>query len=456
MQARSLEARPILHRIAPMLSHSPSQARSWAWPLLIVLFAFWTWLAGKDMSWDVLNHHLYIPYAWWNGRIATDIMGAGPQIYQNPVGYLPFYAMVAADWPAWCIGLAFALLHATNGLFVWLICEELWDGQGDALKGTWLATLLALCAPAFLQFAGTSSIDPLTSSFVLCGFWMAIRSPHASHAWLCCLFSAACVGLAFALKLSNAVFVIALGVTAVAQCASNRLAWSNLTWHAVGGTTSIFLGAGWYSWTLWREFGNPVFPLMNDVFRSDFSPLGAANAERFLPNDMWDLLFRAYDMMRPQAHVYTELFSPDIRLAAAFALGALCVLTLLLRWRFTNSSREGIQPSHWTSKDWDLLTILLTSYAAWMATSGNGRYAAPLLLLVGVLASRIALKTLGSRIGSMIILAVLVIQAAMTVLFGDLRRAPEPWDSSPYYPTVYSEKLKSEPALHVSLSLIHI
>ena len=65
-------------------------------------------------SWDVFNHHYYIPFAWMTGRIDADFFGAGPQSYQNPLGYLPFYARVRTGAPDWLVGMALTLQAAIH------------------------------------------------------------------------------------------------------------------------------------------------------------------------------------------------------------------------------------------------------------------------------------------------------------------------------------------------------
>src|SRR5262245_41491798 len=93
---------------------------------LYLITVGWVLLVGKDLSWDVLNHHLYLPFEWITGRIHSDLFGAGPQSYQNPLGYLPFYALVAHNYPSWVIGIVLASVHAMNGILAWRIAARLW------------------------------------------------------------------------------------------------------------------------------------------------------------------------------------------------------------------------------------------------------------------------------------------------------------------------------------------
>src|SRR5258706_15362566 len=39
---------------------------------------------------------------------------------------------------------------------------------------------------------------------------------------------------------------------------------------------------------LWQQFGNPVFPFDNTIFRSPEAPLEAIADRRFMPQNLWD------------------------------------------------------------------------------------------------------------------------------------------------------------------------
>lgn len=95
---------------------------------------------------------------------------------------------------------------------------------------------------------------------------------------------------------------------------------------------------------------------------------------RFLPDSWLDVLMRPLDMMSPEANMYVEVAAPDVRLAAALLL-ALAVLACWKRIR----ARADRHPALW------LLLLTLAAMVPWLATTGNGRYFTPFLLLLGPL-----------------------------------------------------------------------
>lgn len=192
-----------------------SQFNRVAYTLILLASLIWTLWAGKDMGWDLYNHHLYLPFSLLSGRYEVDLYAAGPQSYQNPLGYLPFYLMsVVANWPAWLVGVMLALIHSIAVIVVYLLASRLWSG--DAHRELWavMAAAMAWISPAFLVVAGTSSTDPLMAVLVLLALLIVAgaedRLEHGAA------FKAGLLlGCAFALKQSNAVFALSVGAVVV-------------------------------------------------------------------------------------------------------------------------------------------------------------------------------------------------------------------------------------------------
>ena len=97
-------------------------ARRWpAFSVSAAACAVWTIFAGKDVSWDLLNYHYYLPFELLAGRIEQDFFAAGGVSYLNPVGYLPFYWMVSSGWHSVIASVALAVVHSTSLALLYLI-----------------------------------------------------------------------------------------------------------------------------------------------------------------------------------------------------------------------------------------------------------------------------------------------------------------------------------------------
>lgn len=93
---------------------------------------------------------------------------------------------------------------------------------------------------------------------------------------------------------------------------------------------------------------------------------------RFMPDSWVDVLLRPLDMISPEGNIYVEVPAPDIRLAAALLLAFAVLATA---WR----RRSELRPAFL------LLALTLLAMVPWLATTGNGRYFIPFLLLLGPL-----------------------------------------------------------------------
>lgn len=418
--------------------------------VVLVLFTVsWGLLLGKDLSWDVLNHHFYLPFSWWTGRIDTDIFAAGPQSYQNPLGYFPFFFMVSAGVPSYLIGATLSAFHALNGVFAWLVAREIWpDDCVD--KKTWvlLSTIAAVTTPIFLQSVGTSSVDPVGSALVIAAIWFVLRLHNKNDGVLEYLIVGVLLGLAFSIKQSNAVFVLSVGFVIVVE--SVRLRRVTISLLAVsGGCIGIASGMGWYSAYLYERFGNPVFPLFNNIFKSDYYPEHAVVAGRFLVSDASEYFYRIFQFAEMKRLVYFEGFMPDIRpgllvVTAGFFV-ALSVLGLL---------KNRPVKLFYYGKDFLLFVILVVSYILWMATSGNGRYAIPFFILSGILLVRLLYVTFPVRFSKVLVSIILLTQIFYTSTAADMRFSVQNWGAGPYFDIQTSEELVNDPYLHVSLGVL--
>lgn len=93
---------------------------------------------------------------------------------------------------------------------------------------------------------------------------------------------------------------------------------------------------------------------------------------RFMPDTWLDVVLRPLDMISPEGNIYVEVAAPDLRLAAALLLAVAVLLTSARR----HPQRRPVL---------HLLALLLLAMVPWFATSGNGRYFTPFLLLLGPL-----------------------------------------------------------------------
>ncbi len=406
----------------------------------VALTSAWTLTAGKDLCSDVLNHHVYLPYSLMAGRYAEDLFAAGPQSYQNPVGYLPFYWMIQAGWPSWTIGLLLAALHGLMLAPVAVITQALWGDGADHRWWRWLAMALAWVSPAFLIFAGTSSIDPTCHLLVLITLAVTLVP---GQGWHRSLLGGLALGLAFAIKPTNAVFALAIAATLMWRVFGGQTRWRQVAILIGGAMLAAVAVMGFWSYWLWATFGNPMFPLFNQHFHSPFAPQQEIVALRFLPQTLVDWLWRPFEMAELRKFTAAEMFAPDLRPAA---LVVLTVLALpLMVWRRAAWS--------WRGPVVQLAVFTLVAYCLWMQSSGNSRYAMPLLAAAAVLLVAVAKFALPRSAARIALGTLLLLHSANFWAEGDHRLAGSAWSTGPYLDIDVPQRLREVPFLHLSIGI---
>ena len=70
--------------------------------LCLLCGGLWSLWLGQDVSFDLLNYHLYLPYAFLHGRFGQDLIAAGAtHTFFNPLADIPYYLLFVHlnDWP---------------------------------------------------------------------------------------------------------------------------------------------------------------------------------------------------------------------------------------------------------------------------------------------------------------------------------------------------------------------
>jgi hypothetical protein len=164
---------------------------------------------------------------------------------------------------------------------------------------------------------------------------------------------------------------------------------------------------------------------------------------RFQPDTFRDAIFRPLAMASPDGGVYVEIIAPDFRFAF--------VLVLALAWLLlARGAQRRVSPPL------VLLAFTALAFVPWLATTGNGRYFIPFLLVAGPLC--IGLLHLiplsrGLRLG---------LAATMLLVQGYLIHDIEPWRSwtyvswedAPAFGVEVPPEVAAQPATYVTMASI--
>lgn len=325
--------------------------------------AGYTWFAGEDINWDWLNYHEYGAFALLNGRFDIDVVPGGFQTFLNPLAYVPAYLLrhyVGA--PYW--GPLLGAIHGLNLVLIYWLSRVV---LGSAANGWTLVASVGIAAfgPMTLSEVGTSFADILTSLPVIAGVGLILSADDDRAMIVAGLLIGAAVGL----KLTNMVFLIGAGTCLL--LAKNPL--PAMARFAAGSAVGAIATGGFWLWKLWQEFGNPVFPFYNTVFRSPEAPL-AANADvRFLPHGLLDAAAYPFYWLVGD-HRSSEWAFRDPRFAVLIVVFALALGARLL-WKAKVFRR----------RDKQFLLFFAVAYEMWLLTFSIHRYAIALEILAAPL-----------------------------------------------------------------------
>jgi len=397
-----------------------------AFALPALLAAAWTVVAGKDLNWDLLHYHWYVAQSFVEGR-SEDYFAARAESYLNPLGYLPFYWMVSAGWHSVVASVALAALHSASIGLLFLIGWELLAHRAPrermALAG--LGAMLGAATAVFWTTTGTSYLDPLLAVPMLGGVLLLAKRQESGEMRLAAV-AGVLFGMAAALKYSNAFFALA-GLLLAATVPTRRPALQarSVGAYMAGGAISVLVLAGPWMAAMYREFGNPVFPHLNGLFRSPAFPPFNLAASRYAPQTLPDALLFPFQLASHTSMTYVEISAPDFRFAAALICAGVLLVALLLR--------RGRPASATALRDVDLRLLAFFALATvlWIWTSANGRYGMLVLLLVGPCLARLLDRLLRFGTASLLVLALIGMQAvALTVAAPARWFIAEPWSKS--------------------------
>jgi hypothetical protein len=255
--------------------------------LLAILVLAWLAFAAIPMtlgqiglSWDALNHHIYLGWTAESPRFDRDVLPATYQTYQFPYLYWPVYKLATSGWSGRSAGMALAALHLLAVPPVWLMTRycipgNSWFDVSMRAMGVGLGFLTGVVLSLF----DSTSNDLLAAIPFLWALALALRpfgarplSEQSVRNGV--LWSGLLAGVSVACKWSNGPLTLLLPVLWLLAASGYR---RKLAFLVAGGTLSVvglLLAYGPWGWQLWRHFGNPIFPFLDAWFEPLRSALG--------------------------------------------------------------------------------------------------------------------------------------------------------------------------------------
>ena len=274
---------------------------------------------GKDMDWDLLNYHLYNPFALFTGRFGVDVIPAGIHTFFNPLLDIPVYLGIKYlnNYPRL---LAF-LWSMPGGIFVFFtykLSRLFFPGKRGLYFG-WLTILLGCSGSMFLSQIGMATAEVWAVSFLSISAYLFFRWLRGGRRVYALAFGCAFIaGATAGMKMTSAPFVVGLTTVFLANLRGAYRPWKQFAWFAFGGVLGFLITDGFFMMRLWILYQNPVFPFFNEFFRSPFFAPENWKDLRFFPKTTLQWIFYPFYWMNEEAKLATEIETLDPRLAIGY------------------------------------------------------------------------------------------------------------------------------------------
>ncbi len=342
---------------------------------------------GQDNNWDLLNYHYYNPHAFLNDRIGYDVAPAQRQSYLNPFLDLPFY-WGTRRLPPRVLGFVMGGIHGLSFGLVFALCAIVFRRFASALRWALAGScsLAGLYAPVFIGELGASQNDALVGLFVLTALVLFARA-LAARGTLSGRDSRHSVVAA------SLIFGVGAGLKATLMPHAVGIAiavmFTERTWRARTTVLAIVLGSilvgfllanGYWMVRMWQEFANPLYPFLNDVFRSPWADPRSYADRSMIPSSLLDAVVLPFRFL---THSDYTAYQNDFR-DGRYAL--LCVV--MVAWAVDRLVRVIVRRTKRTSRVEPmptevrfLVVFFVVSFVAWEASFSIIRYASTLELL---------------------------------------------------------------------------
>ncbi len=226
-------------------------------------------------DWDFYNYHYYNGWAFFNDRIGTDFLAANFRSYINPIADgINFFLISRLNNHPY---IFLSLTSLDNALFLYLIYKItnfVIEEQNKIIKIIILILTLGYVAFTPILFDGYnfSMNDIFIGNFILFSFYLLIKNLFVNSAKrnLLIFLSGISLGIAIGLKLSTAIYCFTYIFCFVILIKKIPNFAKTLFLFIIGMMLSFFILDGYFLYSLFKLYKNPIFPYLNNIFCSKY------------------------------------------------------------------------------------------------------------------------------------------------------------------------------------------
>ena len=388
-------------------------------------------LLGQDANWDLQNYHFYNPWAWLHGRIFDrDIAAAQLQTYHNPLLDLPFYAMVAADWPPRVIAFALAVPTGIAAFFLAKLLPLLFADLPRTERRVAVVASFAIGVTSAMGIAtlGTTMNEWPLVALTMPALWLVVRAlvnfPTHPLRWPTLVGAGLLCGLASGAKLTAATFAVAMCLALLLRGpytgVALRRSFRQSVIYGLAVLAAFALAYGPWGYQLWAHYDSPIFPYGNEWIDSPWWVKLPVIGRLYGPHTFAAWLQFPFDLFNPKSFYVVEVPYRDARIPLLYAFAIFAAAVWVSIW----IRRRGAlpRPAHaGVSRAWRFVSIFfIIAFVLWTAQHSNYRYLIALDALSGALIVTLIFRNLkeGHASAVVVVLAVLLVATTRYATWG--------------------------------------
>ena len=388
---------------------------------------------GQDSNFDLLNYHIYNPYAFLTDRLAQDFYVADVRTYFNPLLDIPYYLMLMhMDSYPYIITFIQGLYYGVLCFLIYLISFTVLKPDSKlSLVFPICASLLGVTNVLLVSEIGTTFNDIQVGIFVLLAFYILIKNlfePEGKKRLWLIFLSGLLLGMITGLKLTAAIPTLGL-ILAIIFFYKKIINFRQVFIIFLAGCTIGFLLTnGYWMYLMYSHFQNPFFPYFNEIFKSEYYPPISASDDKFMPVDIAHWLFYPFFWIQP-IKTYSSTLLQDLDYACEIPFidlrYAFCYLSALVLAGLGLLKKIGKKKNPAVLSDSDmqkqligifLVLFIVLSYVVWIIGLATLRYYIPCACLMGIVIM-LAAKELSLRVSSKFIGVFAAVLVTLTCLF---------------------------------------
>ena len=358
--------------------------------LIPIAFGFLSLFFGKDANWDLKNYHYYNGFSFIENRLSYDISPGQQQTYLNPIFDVLLYLLINSVTPR-LVGFIYGFIHGMNISLVLLIyIQALMTSRSIERKIVGIIIILITSTgPGFLSELGNSMNDniiSLISLVVVLILIVIIKNDNVEvnkEDILRISFAGLLMGLFVGLKQTTIIFALCSGIMLLIFVKPRRKRFLLFILYGFTGILGFLGSNGLWMWRLWENFGNPLFPYFNQIFKSPMiAPINISDP-RFLPKNFTEYLFWPILMSNDSFRV-CEIKFLDIRFALLYLMVFAWIIFVIKEKISTQKKGKLYQKDrnfNPIAKNF-IVCYVISSFFVWMILFSIYRYIIALEMLV--------------------------------------------------------------------------